>query len=114
MVIDMNLDFPVVGDLCKFADPCLLACIDKDKGIDGIVIDLLHLLDVKEIERRMDEEITQRLLLRTRENEGGIGVELLRREHGREGIEICVHMGRDNLHSLIPFHGFLLSLRVAA
>ena len=80
----------------------------------GWRVDLCHLFDIKKIDRRMNEKITERFFLGTGERKDRIRVKLLCRDHGREGIEICVYMRRDDFHSLIPIHGFLLSLKVAA
>jgi hypothetical protein len=62
----------------------------------------------------MDEKITERLLLGAGESKDRIGIKLLCRYHGRERIKICVYMGRNDLHSLISIHRFLLSLQVTA
>ena len=93
VVIDMNFQTRPLNDVCKLADSAGLAGVHQHKPLDRAQIHISNLHYVVKIDHRFDEKVSQVLFLGAREDHKGSRIELLRRQHRRKGIKVCIHMG---------------------
>jgi hypothetical protein len=95
VVINMNLDILVIGELGQFPDSALLSRIDQDKALDGAQINLFQLGKIEEIGGGVEKKVLEILFLRSCKDERGGRIKFPRSNHGCQGVKVGIHVRCD-------------------
>jgi hypothetical protein len=97
VVVDMHLHLPGGRGFRELADAGALPGVHQDETFDFLRGDIFRPGDIQEIKTGAHEKIPQVPFLGAGKGQQGVGIELLGRHHGGQGVEVGVEVGGDHL-----------------
>jgi hypothetical protein len=109
VVIDMHGDARSSESASKLAQAGRIPVINNDKPGDAVDVNILEPFRLHGIERGFEKKIPHAFFLGAGKDERGLGIKLLRRDHGGQGIKICIRMAGDYIHRSISARGMQIA-----
>jgi hypothetical protein len=96
VIIDVDFHIFVVHQFRQFSDATPLPGVYEDEALGAIQVNVSQLGEIEEIRSGVEKKVSEVFFLGSCKYEGRFRIELFRGNHGRQSIEVSVHVGRDD------------------